>query len=462
MTQAPNSAEVRGHQALTRPAPVSARIRARLVDLALCCTLFAALFGLTGFWPALRWWWFPLLGTLAGLYGLLALALLKSTPGELAWGLRRRGTLFQAQSPAASRQAIAIFLTAASIGLAALACEHVFLRHPLWRSAQNWALTPFLPPLAQERGGDSERWTVLPYYYLLGAWPTRYEGQPIFYGLPYEKGPPERFLGRIVARWNPPHALLTIEGPKTPERLEQETYERIRRCLSSPLERGCRRIREAALRRHVTEMEKAVGGAREWDLRWFTVENPALPDPERARGFFLGARGAVRGQDRVVLVTSKGTHQAFYMEYSTAPAAGHDPARARELLTQSLRSLRTSEELGPGRSWTERLLQDTRLAELQAIRDPDALIQRLAGIQALLLSRLSVEPRTFDAYYHLGGISLTLFRRSLVHPDRLRGSEWAAVARPMIESAHAYARDVRPEDPRTQELQNFLLEIQKR
>src|SRR5262249_4353881 len=137
-------------------------------------------------------------------------------------------------------------------------------------------------------------WSVEPFFYSLGAWPKEFMGRPVHYAVPYEKGPPTRFLGHVSARWDAPEIKVTFEGPKTPDSGEINRAV-IHSCLvPSEFSGGprpgmfeCARIRGKTLKRHIEEVD--AFSPSNWVLRWFRVENPAIDPRERAQGVFLGA-----------------------------------------------------------------------------------------------------------------------------------------------------------------------------
>jgi hypothetical protein len=203
-----------------------------------------------------------------------------------------------------------------------------------------------------------------------------------------------------------------------------------------------------------------------WRLRWFQVRNVALTTAERVQGIYLSAEDEGRGEERYVLITENGTHQAVWLDY---PRPGSLEAKtAQETFAQAIRSLRASDELGPGRAWIDRKLEATRLGELLkgTSLEPSAdaaTVGQLSAVQALLLAKITVQPSVFDSYFHLGGTALLLYRIAHTGSNKgsLQGVELAAVARPLVQSAYRLAQDVAPSDPRTTQLQGFWLESQK-
>lgn len=334
-------------------------------------------------------------------------------------------------------------------------------RHPLLLEAREWHLAPFAP-LAIE--ADQTHWDSLPFYYLLGAWPTAFQGKPIFFTVPYEKGPPAQFIGRVIGRIRSPEIMLTLEGPRTPEPAFKA--EDVKYCLSKswtdsqqgPL--GCAKIREASLLRHIREMRKI--SPHDWEIRWFEVDNDSIPEVERVRGIYLKASNDRRGEHRFVIITPTGTQQVVRLRVST----DNDGALAYEILEKSVRSLRLSEALYAGRALANRRLSETKLDELSQTPNLESFVKRVSEVQALLIAKISVEPKGIDAYYHLGGTAYMLLKKledlAKKSPDSVVGdlsvkmNEWNAIEKPLLDASYRFAKDVAPEHEHTQRLQNMV------
>jgi hypothetical protein len=190
-----------------------------------------------------------------------------------------------------------------------------------------------------------------------------------------------------------------------------------------------------------------------WRIRWFIVENPAIPPQEQAQGIHLEALGRKYGQSRYILITAKGTNETIIASY---PSLGEDGERARDTLEKVVESLRVSDDLGPGRAWVDSQLERVKLGELKEINDPKKLTDRLADIEAVLLSKISVDPKTFDAYFHLGGVAMMIAREGAKEKE----PEWLASSG-LLQSLLRYAKDIAPQDVRTTQLENLWLESKK-
>lgn len=471
------TARVRGYKAFNEPAMASVKTMALIIDASIFVALYCALH------HALRLSLssgFVFLGVYVFLFAGLAFLIQTTwgaTPGQLAWrlvmlyassspdgpvkhrlgwthGLEHAWRLYWASS-AHQREHLnrgigwsATFLTVLSVGVAAAVFSMTLAQHPLLKRAELTRLEPFAPLDAKNQAMNQE-WVAVPFFYSLGAWPERFAGRPVLYGLPYMKGPPHRFVGHIVARWEAPDTQVTIEGPKTPT--QDVKPDLLRHCLSHTWSFRCLKIREQTLSRHLQEM--ATVDPQKWTIQWFEVENSSIAPEERARGFYISAEGPQRAQDRYVMVTAKGTHQAFILDRPL----NYQGVQAKKLFDQAIRSQRVSDELGSGKAWIDQMIAKKKLGTLQAEKDPQAIVENLSEIQALLLSKISVDPKTFDSYFHLAGTAFMLAQ----HAFKEKNTDWSAAAKPMVESVIRYARDIAPEDARMPQLENMWIDIKK-
>lgn len=471
---------VRGAGHYRRRATFGLRLGAGVVDGALVLAAFFLAHRALRLSPVPEPWWVAACIFLLGAIWSASRALFARTAGDAAWKLRGAAPglmepLLRPEKLMPGELAGGVFLTALSIVACAWSIDQAVFRQPIWARAEALGLDAYLPDMA------SNRWEILPFFFSLGAWPKIYGEKPVFYSLPYEKGPPSRFVGHLTARWEDPGTRVTFEGPKTPQAPvsaqpgERTPREHIRQCLlGEDHSWSCLKIREATLLRHLNDMQERLTGKSggntalkmKWRVRWFLVRNAAIAPAEQAQGIYLSAEDEGRGEERYVLITENGTHQAISLDY---PNPGSENAKlARQTFEQSIRSLRASDELAPGRAWVERQLTAVKIGALlasdasQAAANSEA-IEKLAETQALLLAEITVQPGMFESYFQLGRTSLLLNRISRSGPNagHLQGLELAAVAKPMIQSAYRYAQDVAPQDPRTTQLQGFWFESQK-
>jgi len=460
----PSTLNVRGYSTQTRPAPTGVRGGAWCVDLAMGWAVFTVLITTLKLPPAPRLWWAPFaILVLVILYFALK-ATVKRTLGECIWGLRMSPDGADRLWYTAKLTSVHFGWVRVSVGfvatlvlwMGAIQVGSLLLgQNPVWTQAESRNLSAFFPD--SEKSPLEAEWSIEPFFYSLGAWPKTFRGKPVFYELPYEKGPPSVFVGHIVARWELPNIRVTFEGPKTPDAVKSGAVTRlqIRNCiLSRPATSSlaCLDIREESLLRHIREMSAL--GLSNWELKWLSVNNTALPPEDQVQGIYLSAQNETRGQDRVILITAGGTHQALILDYPVSSAGGF----ARKIFEQSIRSVRMSDDLGPGRAWVDRQLESIQLDNLKSEKDPTIVAYRMAGIQASLIAKISVNPEVFDSYYHLSGTTLILAKTAA----QSHQAEWTAEARPLIQNLWRYGTDISSVgDPRLHQLQDFWLEAQK-
>lgn len=359
--------------------------------------------------------------------------------------------------------------------------------------APNWRLTEWSPPpssLASSlpsslaEAENSPRFELRPFFYLLGYWPTRYQGDPIFHSTPYRKGPPHRHLDQIIARWELPAIQIQIQGPRTPS--HPPTQQSIKQCIThlELVSIPCWRIRKELLWGNKEDM--GVPASSKWTVRWFDVQPLTYSPKEKPSGVFLEAQTKSERISRFIFIHPNGRHQA--LTFKSRPGSSSENAYA--LFLKVIRSQRQQADL--------KSVQDLSLHQLSALTtldlgnfqtsSPDSsknmkgLTHRLSDLQAALLSRISVKPSDYEAYYHLAGISLTLARhidslrfRAKTHPDQfseiletdsdvsstpllLKLDEWSAVAKPIVRAAYQYAKDVNSKHKLSAELERIFSE----
>jgi hypothetical protein len=460
--------QIRGERAYVARPATAYRVLATSLDLALAWIIICLLAMAAQLRADLGWVNLTVFVVIVGSFQLFRRLKGVATPGERTWEIRvsretfPRVNLTQAYPLQSSTLMVSTFLTAFVIMLAFWTSYKALALSPIGMTAQAVELEAFLP----EQAEGSEHFSVVPFYYSLGAWPNVFQGHPVFFNFPYEKGPPNRFAGQIQARWSMPDIRLTFEGPKTPVQSDQQPYPRdeVRQCLlsfwrSPATVLSCLRTREAVLGRHLNAEKNLRLGKPE--IEWIHVGSKALPPNEQLQGFYLSATNAHRGQDRFVMITPRGTEQAFILDYPQSAEGAH----ARAVFRQAIRSLRVSDELSPGKIWIDQAIERTHLSELTHGSDSE-IASGLAEIQAMLIARISVDPKLYDTYYHLGGTALLLAQEAVKTRGRNvhaadQAAEWLLVSKSLIESTWKYALDIAPNDPRTSQLHSMLIAAQK-
>lgn len=405
--------------------------------------------------------------------------------GCILWNIKlKNGKFFQPDKTHSSHHLLRVASLLVFSIMAHGFTRETFLNHPFWMNAQLRQFDPFLPDITDTQSMDSTstpapaqpEWNILAFFYTLGAWPASFSGHPIFHFLPYEKGPPERFPGHIIARWDVPETKVIFEGPRSPK--DTIDPKKLKNCLTHLNTWDCLQVREESLQRPIEEMNEALK-PRKWELQWFEVLNSALQE-EETQGFFIRASNRYRGQDRYILITPKGAQQSITLYYPMNPEGD----QAKDLFQKAIRTLRVSDDLGPGKAWIESQLENTEiestlntisklsLSKANETENQNVLFQ-LSKAQAYLLSKISVDPKTYDSYFHLAGTSLLLAHYSAIAEKKQSAlntadasdpssfNNWSIIARPMIQSAYLYSQDIAPQDPRNTQIQGFLIESKK-
>ena len=412
-------------------------------------------------------------GVTYGLTLITQFQLLKATFGQWVWklgfvptGKPRQFRLVQKGILSAEVRVRAAAFSALFLLVSGFVVARDLLAHPMIQRVSIESMPPLVPSQSEQA---RKEWATVPFFYAFGAWPKRVFGDPVFYSLPYERGPPTLFLGKIIARWKMPDIQLTIEGPKTPSK--RASPQEIKACFLAPFI-TCPGLRKAVLERHVDELLAA--GAEDWQISWFEVQNPPRAAPEHPpEGIRLVAYGHSKdrkgwAQERWILVTPQGTHQTLILQRSL----GSEGEEASHLLRKLIQTLRVSDSLGFGQTLATLRVSETDLGRFQnSLESPDLSLE-LADAQAALLAKASVEPADLNTYLHLGGTSLLLLKHVLAIRKQMSASpssalndkllsltqEWTAAAKPMILAAERYAEDIAPDDRRTAQLKDMLKE----
>lgn len=371
------------------------------------------------------------------------------TPGKLVWGTRvENRKVIQQEHLTLGGLVRASFLTLGILTLSIFVVEKTILTHPLLIAAVETRLQPFS---AEEE--KATEWTISPFFYAMGAWPKTFSGTPVFYTLPYEKGPPAQFVGQVDVRLDPPETKLVIEGPRTPILI---TRTQLKTCLtSSPIALigidfwDCLRVRRSVLSRHIKEAVQFTGQAT-WQVKWFRVENPALPENEKPEGFYISADGESLSEERFVLVTGTGVHQALVLDHNL----NQKGVQAERVFEQIVRSLRVSENLAPGKALANRLLMETTLNDLRKDLSDEVMSTKFAQILMVLSSKISVEPQNVEPYYHLASTAMLLDKFA----RKTNSLEFSSIAKGLIQSAYRYSQDIAPNESKSIEIQAMWIE----
>jgi hypothetical protein len=296
---------------------------------------------------------------------------------------------------------------------------------------------------------EDSTWQVMPFGYTLGPWPTEFHQEPILTKVNYIKGPPKKFIQSITQLWMPVEVELTLMGPKT---ISSDLHiQDWKECFESTW--GCRSARQKLLDYVIAGKE---GGKLE-TATWFDHQEADGP-----RGVHLLWKFPQYRIDDYILLTENGIAQAFELK-TVNTNWGND---ARNLLVQTLGSLRVREDLKNSREWIQNRIRTVNLDQIRTLSDPKKKLLKLIETQNWLFSLLSVDPSQVTPFFHLAGVShllaLELIRsKSPVFENQ---ESWILSAKPNLDALLKFSKDFNEDTiPKQIEalIQDVLLEQQK-
>lgn len=323
------------------------------------------------------------------------------------------------------------------VALGAYGLKQTFLNAPVWIQAKSLVLQP--------TQYDEPSQVITPIYYLILNFPKTFANQPIPYQLSYHKGPPNHFVAQIQAQLNP-QIHLTYFGPKTPEPVVNRSQ--LKSCLTHEFELKCFKVRSQVLSPWLNSLSSAGRDSQaNYDLDWFEIVDPVLAEEDQTQGFHLQFHQDHALKDIWVLVNSTGTQQAIRLTRDDSKLG----QVAYELVSKSIASARMYSDLKYGRELINQNLSQVRLEAVKSESNPNEFQKRLSDAQILLISKVSVDPASLEAYFHLAGTSTWLIQRG-VNDTGLRSQ-----AQENLKASYLYARDIAPLDPKTTQIQDFWL-----
>lgn len=282
---------------------------------------------------------------------------------------------------------------------------------------------------------------IAPFYYAVGAWPKTWNQKPVYLSIPYEKGPPTKFLGKIVMDWDQRTSKITLTGPLTLKsfttRAElKDCFIHLGRCIKARTE-----LTQKTFKPFLEQ-------ARFLDGFWFEVKNDSLPADERPQGFYIFG-DTPRGQHihSYFVVQSKMAVQGILLTLDPLSTTYEtDTQRFKKMIG----SMRVTADLQAHRLWVNQWIAQTQLA-----KKPD--FEQIRESAYKLVSKMSVEPSAFDAFYHWAGLGILQFREAI----KVQRFDLSARAKVMVDTAVLFAKDVKSDHPKIQEMETFAAEIQK-
>lgn len=313
-----------------------------------------------------------------------------------------------------------------------LFCLKTFIDSPFLTKKKLWTLPLSIP--------EEKKNLTLPFFYTMTSWPKTFLEKPIYYMIPYEKGPPLKFIGRILVylEKNKGHFSneIILEGPKTPPGFLSQKD--LRNCFLKNTSFHCIKARKNSIKRHLKEMNLFPFFPP--TLYWFEVENPALDQEEKIQGIYLsGYTKKQTLQDRFIIVNKKGIHQTFILNRKRTTSG----LFAFEEIQKIIGSLKNFNDLSFQRNWINQLISKIELSSLEKIQDKHEFLLKFSEIQAMLMSKISLEPSHFDSYYHLAGICGTYGKNS-----EYLNNDWKLTCSQNLSSAYQFAKDLNPTEPR--------------
>ena len=181
---------------------------------------------------------------------------------------------------------------------------------------------------------------------------------------------------------------------------------------------------------------------------WFDVENEALPRDARPQGLYFSGLGKNEKTwiEAYFLVNSKMAIQGVILERSYDQKG----IEASETLQKVIGSQRLVDDLLAPRTWVNSQIAKVRLTDKSTTAE-------MIQAQAFLLSKVSVDPKTFESFYHLGGLSMTLFERA----KKTHEIELTSTSKQTILSTYQFGEDVNPKHPKLKELELFRAQLKK-
>lgn len=296
---------------------------------------------------------------------------------------------------------------------------------------------PLFAPEPQDK-----KWIALPFFYATGAIPLTLGSEAesaVEFGLPYERGPPDRFIGKITLYWRGLDSRLIYTGPLTLAAPENQA--KLSRCFERWM--GCTNIRRKLWRTSIGPFFDGFSIIRN---EWFRVENAFLPAEERAQGLYLRSR-AERGRIREAyfLVGPKMAVQGLLLDRPER----EEGETASQTLAQMVGSVRLSDDLAAPRAFI-----NPKLAHLEI--GPKSTLAEMIAAEGFLLAKVSIEPKEAESFYHLAGLGITLFRRA----KKEGRIELAATSKTIVKSSLQFVKDIEPESKHLREMELFGAEVQ--
>lgn len=327
---------------------------------------------------------------------------------------------------------------------------------------------------------------ILPLFYAQSILPSTFTSLGQSFGtsehvftLPYKKGPPTYFIPEVSIELSPePLPRLVVTGPKTRSSLSSGE---IKSCLTGSFFERCPVARNEFFIAHLAEYLADHPGAS-WQVKWFEVSrkggttpgttpggapgtSPGGNNDDLPRGFTIIFDSPREVAAHWVLLLPQNSQQSFTLTINPERRA-----EGLEWIRKLIARTQTLPALTPGSFYINEAIARIDLKNIENQQDAQLAFRQLSRVQSLLISKISVDGKNLDAYYHLGGtafLTLKLAHQSLTRSTHVlapQASEFIErmrkAANVNLHSAVKYARDIRPTDPKTVLLENLLKQSQ--
>ena len=285
--------------------------------------------------------------------------------------------------------------------------------------------------------------TYLPFAYLLTPIPASFENDPILWELPYLKGPPKSFVGRVELQWSEEwQNRMAFSGPLSFPRTVKVSD--LVDCLGRFF--GCGADRHELLQKHL----KLRSDFNEiFETAIWRIENPLLKPEERPIALYVrgtSAKDPKRLREVALILNGNLALQTVSLDQKISPLNEKNSAFFRSVIS----NIRMTGDLAASRAWV-----NAKLAEFQPSGEPT--IPQISEAEKLLLSKLSVDPTQLEPFYHLFRFSELEYRRSLAAKNLVS----TARARRLMSALVQYARDIAPADQKSKEMEQTLAQIER-
>jgi hypothetical protein len=293
---------------------------------------------------------------------------------------------------------------------------------------------------------------TLPFFELMSPLPEL-AGTTTLPKLEYKKGPPERFLERIVVLFEKQQGATAKERVVYYGRHTRTDLYGLSLLPGDQSNREARYV-ELALRASQGQDVPELTGLKGFLFRPFFlreasrlldgIESVAIMDQAGTPAFLFTATPTPEGRTRASALFAR--RNSFYrVDYlGDRGFALVDP---EALFRKSFLTERRSDAL----EYVARNLSEVHLdsSRQSGMRLPD-----LAWPMLLLAANLSVDPSSIDSYFHFAGLNALLYKAEAQAGDS-QDLEIADALRNNVLTSDLYARDVAPESPKSTEIARF-------